>query len=128
MVRAWASPRFRSGVLAAGWFTLGFIVWAFTTGWVRGSIGDLAVVAFIAHLAGVLVPVHVVFRAIAALVFAWSVELLQTLDLVGPDSPEWMHILLGSTYDPEDLFWYTVSAVLAVVLELAVRRTGAQEP
>lgn len=108
--------------LALGWFAVGFCVWAFTTGWIRGWVGDLAVVAFIAHLAGVVRPVHVGARAGGALAFAFVVEGLQTLKLVGPDSPEWMHILLGSTFDPMDLVHYAISAVLAVAAELGIAR------
>ncbi|MEZ4321551.1 MAG: DUF2809 domain-containing protein [Myxococcota bacterium] len=108
-----------SAALAVGWFAVGFCVWAFTTGWIRGSIGDLAVVAFIAHLVGVVKPVPVVWRAGGALGFATVVECVQLLKLVGPGDPEWMHILLGSTFDPMDLVHYALSAGLAVAGELA---------
>jgi hypothetical protein len=109
--------------LAVAWFCVGFCVWAFTTGWIRGWVGDLAVVAFIAHLAGVVRPIHVGWRAAGALAFAFVVEGAQTLNWVGPESPEWMHILLGSTFDPMDLVHYTLSAILAVVAERGLSRS-----
>ena len=116
------SRRAVCGGLAALWFAVGVVIWAFTTGVIRGWGGDLAVVAFITHLAGVIKPVHVGIRGGGALLFAFVVEGLQTLKLVTPDSPEWMHVLFGSTFDPMDFVHYTVSAGLAVLGEWVAHR------
>jgi hypothetical protein len=103
-------------------------VWFYATGFVRGALGDVAVVAFIAHLVGIVWNGPVVARAGGALGFAFVVEFSQLLGAVEPDSPWWMHLFLGSTFDPWDLAHYTVSAVLAMLAELlalvAVLRSG----
>ncbi len=116
-------------MLALAWLAVGIWVWFYATGFVRGALGDVAVVAFIAHLVGLVWNGPVLARAGGALAFAFVVEFSQLLGAVEPDSPWWMHLFLGSTFDPWDLVHYTVSAILAVLAELialgAVLRSGA---
>lgn len=123
------APRWACGVLALGWLAVGFWVWFYATGFVRGALGDVAVVAFIAHLVGIAWNGPIGVRAGGALLFAFAIECSQLLGAVEPDSPWWMHLFLGSTFDPWDLVHYTVSAILAVLAELfafaAVLRSGA---
>ena len=114
------APRWACTVLALGWLAVGFWVWFYATGVVRGALGDLAVVAFIAHLVGIGWNGPVLARAGGALAFSFVVEFSQLAGAVEPDSPWWMHLFLGSTFDPWDLAHYTVSAILAVLAELAV--------
>jgi hypothetical protein len=114
--------------LAAFWLAIGLAVLLFSSGWVRGAVGDLAVVAFMAHLAGIVWPGDVRVRAAVCLAIAALTEGAQWFGAVGPDDPRWLQVLIGRTADPLDLLVYVVSAVLAVVGERmvmrAVRTTG----
>lgn len=112
--------------LSLGWFAVLFCIWAFTTGWVRGSMGDLSVVAWVAHSVGVVFPVDVRWRAGFALLLAGGLECGQLLGKVGPDDPEWMHIVFGSTFDPVDLAMYAVGALVAVGVEALLAYLGGR--
>lgn len=109
--------------LAGLYFAICVGVVLFTSGWVRGGAGDLAVVALLTHLLGVVLRVDVRWRAAACLALALVLEFGQTLGLVTPASPTWMHMVLGATPDPVDGLLYVGSALLAIGGEwLAIRR------
>lgn len=90
---------------------------AFTTGGVRGYLGDVLVVTFIAAVAatGDLGTPRQRLSATAAI--AVGTELFQALELVGPDAPLLLHLTLGSTFDPLDLVAYGIGLGLAALLE-----------
>lgn len=77
-------------------------------GWVRGFAGDIVVVPFLVHLIGLALPRHHVARIVGVGVLALGTELLQLAHLVGPDAPTWLHLTLGSTFDPWDLVGYAL--------------------
>jgi len=87
--------------------------------WVRGFVGDVLVVVFgVALLA--LGPVGRWPHRVAAMAsIAVGAELLQLLQLVGPDAHWFWHLTLGSTFDPVDLLAYGVGLVIAAGLERA---------
>lgn len=95
-----------------------------TTGWVRGSLGDLVVVIWVASCLGVLLH-RWVWCAGLALALATLLELLQLLGRVQPGDPLWMHLIFGSTFDPLDLLHYAIGAVVAWAA-LALGRPGAR--
>lgn len=101
--------------LAVGLFVCLAAIALFTRGWVRGSLGDLVVVVWLANVLTVAGPLRgrPVWGAAAALSVAVGLEGLQLLDLVERDSPFWMHMVFGATFDPLDLVHYAVGAVLA---------------
>lgn len=108
--------------LAAAWFAVGLAVLVFSSGWVRGAVGDLAVVAFMAHLAGVVWQGDVRVRAAVCFAIAALTEGAQWFGVVGPEDPIWLQILIGRTADPVDVVVYAVSAGLAVGGERLARR------
>ncbi len=71
--------------------------------------------------------------AASALAVSWGVEFLQLSEVTGELSrrSEVARLVLGSTFDPPDLFWYAVGAAAGWLVHTAVgphrarRRTGA---
>ena len=89
-----------------------------TTGWVRGSLGDLVVVIWVASAVSIVGPL-VKRPAVAAgfaVGLATTLELLQLLGKVDADSPLWAHLIFGSTFDPLDLVHYAIGGVLGYAL------------
>ncbi|MEN0063081.1 MAG: DUF2809 domain-containing protein [Myxococcota bacterium] len=85
--------------------------------WIRGSVGDIAVVVLlVAGLAAFNLGTPRQ-RVLGVGVLALGVELLQGLQLVGPDAPLIVHLIFGSTFDPIDLAMYGVGLGLAVLAE-----------
>lgn len=103
--------------LLMGLFLLGGIAVVLYAGpgraWVRGSLGDVLVIPFLVHGLGVLIPRHVAWRLVLVGGLALGTELLQLADLVAPEAPAWLHLTLGSTFDPWDLLGYSVGLGLA---------------
>lgn len=116
----------RSAALAVLTFALLVFIAFGTTGWVRGSLGDLVVVVWVASCLGTLLHRWAVCSGLA-LALATVLECGQLLGSVGPDDPLWMHLIFGSTFDPLDLLHYAIGAVLAWAL-LAVGRSTAVGP
>ncbi|MFN3201404.1 MAG: DUF2809 domain-containing protein [Bradymonadia bacterium] len=56
-------------------------------------------------------------RFVGCALICLTVELIQLGQWVGPESPQWMHLLLGSTFDPFDLLAYLIGLVIAVGIE-----------
>jgi hypothetical protein len=109
-------PRFhlRPTLAATICLVAGLLLFKFGSGHLRGFGSDVLVVVFLtACVAGVGVggPRS---RPIGVLVFAVVVECIQALHLVGPDSHWFLHLTLGSTFDPLDLLAYVIGAAAAV--------------
>ncbi len=104
-------------IVAVAALALGLFVLVYRgPGWVplRHTGGDVAAGALVFALTGALARRRSVrwWAGVAAL-FAASVEGVQALELVGPDAPRWVHLTLGSTFDPLDLLAYAVGIGLA---------------
>ena len=87
------------------------------TGPLRSFFGDVVVVVFlVASLAsvGLGTPRS---RVLGVSMFALGVELLQGLDLVGPDAHWLLHLTVGSTTDPLDLLAYALGALASLGAE-----------
>lgn len=59
-------------------------------------------------------------RATLAAAIAAAIEITQAFELLSPDAPRWLHVVLGATYDPLDLLAYAVGIGLAVALDTPV--------
>ncbi|MEU7899293.1 DUF2809 domain-containing protein [Nonomuraea sp. NPDC049152] len=62
--------------------------------------------------------VRPVWAAGVALATSWAIEFAQLLNL-----PRVLAPVLGSTFNPPDLFWYAVGAAAVCAFDLALRRT-----
>lgn len=104
-------------VLAALAFGL-FVLLYRGPGWVplRHTGGDIAAGALVLGLVGLVARRRGVgWWVVVAALIAASVEAIQALRLVGPDAPRWLHLTLGSTFDPLDLLAYAVGIALAAI-------------
>ncbi|MFE3150381.1 DUF2809 domain-containing protein [Streptomyces sp. NPDC059218] len=117
-VRAVAALRVR--VVAAGAAVLtvlaGLGVRAFADGALAKYAGDALYTVLFCALAAVIAPgARPVVRAGAALAFSWAVELLQLTGLPADLSRHSTvaRLVLGSTFNAPDLFWYAVGAGFA---------------
>ncbi len=90
---------------------------AFTSGNVRGYLGDVLIVTFLVGGPACLELGTARARLVGIGVVALVLWLLQGLDLVGPDAPLILHLTLGSTLDPWDLVAYALGLGLAAALE-----------
>ncbi|MGW1186759.1 ribosomal maturation YjgA family protein [Streptomyces sp. NPDC002559] len=119
--------RARARAVAAGGAVLtvlaGLGVRAFADGDFAKYAGDALYTVLICALVAVIAPgARPVVRAGAALAFSWAVELLQ---LTGAPADLARHsavarLVLGSTFNAPDLFWYAVGAGFAwAVMALA---------
>jgi hypothetical protein len=102
-----------------GWFAVLVGIVLFGHGWVRASFGDLCVVPWVIASVGILprLAPYVRGRVAFGLGLAVFLEVLQLAGRVGPDDPQWMHLVFGSTFDPLDLVHYVVGAGVALGLE-----------
>ncbi|MEV2272129.1 ribosomal maturation YjgA family protein [Nonomuraea africana] len=64
-----------------------------------------------------------VVAALIALGASWAIEFAQLLGL-----PRVLAPVLGSTFNPPDLFWYTVGAAGILALDLTLRRRSGVKP
>lgn len=85
-----------------------------TTGWIRGSLGDLVVVIWVASGLACVGPGvgRPAICAALALALATALECGQLLGKVDADAPLWMHLVFGSTFDPLDLVHYALGALV----------------
>lgn len=82
----------------------------------RHTGGDVAAGALVYALVGLARPrAALLARAALAFAIAAVVECAQLLALVGPDAPRWLHLTLGSTFDPDDLVAYALGIGLAAL-------------
>ncbi len=59
-------------------------------------------------------------RAALTGAIAAAIELTQLLDVVGPETPRVVHVVLGATFDPLDLVAYAVGIAVAAALDTPV--------
>ena len=115
------SPPTRARAVAAGvsvgTLLLGLALFRWAHGPVRGLLGDVLVVVFL--VAGLAATGLGTARArlVAVGVVALGTELFQGLHLVPRDAPRWVHLTVGSTFDPADFAAYAVGLALAAVAE-----------
>ncbi|MEU4542155.1 DUF2809 domain-containing protein [Nonomuraea dietziae] len=62
-----------------------------------------------------------VVAALIALGASWAIEFAQLLEL-----PKILAPVLGSTFNPPDLFWYAVGAAGVLALDLTLRRRSGR--
>lgn len=105
------------GALAAFWAAVMAGVLLGTSGWVRGALGDVAVVAFLAALVGVVRPANPWGRAFACFALGTAVKGFQALGVVDDAWPRWLQIAVGRTADWGDVLAYALGGVLAVAAE-----------
>jgi hypothetical protein len=107
----------RPRIVAVTSVALGLIIFVAATGWIRNLGGDiLVVVAMVACLASV--PVGTAWlRVTAVAVFSVGIESLQGLGWVDEHSHWFLHLTIGSTFDPQDLAAYEVGLGVALVGE-----------
>lgn len=92
-------------------------------GWrlLRHTGGDVFAAALLYALVGLaLVRWTRMRRAALTLGIAAAIEAAQAFDLVAPDAPRWVHVLLGATFDPLDLLAYAVGVGLAAAIDSPV--------
>lgn len=92
-------------------------------GWrlLRHTGGDVFAAALLYALVGLaLVRWTRTRRAALTLGIAVAIEAAQALDLVAPDAPRWVHVLLGATFDPLDLLAYAVGVAVAAAIDSPV--------
>jgi len=87
--------------------------------WVRGYIGDVAIVVFLVACLATARLGTARQRLAGVGGFALCAELFQGLGLVGPDAPFLLHVTLGSTFDLLDLACYAVGLAIAAGCERA---------
>ncbi|MEU8927693.1 DUF2809 domain-containing protein [Kitasatospora sp. NPDC048545] len=114
-----------AGAAAVVTVAAGLGVRAVAGGDVAKYAGDALYTVLLYALIVLAVPrVRPVRAGVAAAALSWAVELFQLTGL--PDA--WgrrstcARLVLGSTFNPPDLFWYLVGAVGAVLLHRAARR------
>ncbi|MFF1500419.1 DUF2809 domain-containing protein [Streptomyces sp. NPDC058316] len=111
----------------------GLGVRAFADGDIAKYAGDALYTVLICFLAAVAAPrARPVVKAGAALLFSWSVELLQLTGLPAELSRHnaVARLVLGSTFNAPDLFWYAVGAgfAWAVLAPLTSAASPARAP
>jgi hypothetical protein len=101
------------------------------SGFVRSSLGDVLVVILVFCLLQAVRTFERVRAAVGVFVFAGAVELSQYFHLarwLGLPRGSVLRIALGDTFQWGDLLCYLVGCVIAVALDVAVRRSGAGQP
>ena len=116
----------RPALAAAGCLLAGLLLFKFGTGHLRGFGSDVLVVVFLTACVAATGFGGPRSRPAGVLVFAVVVECIQALGLVGPDSHWFLHLTLGSTFDPLDLLAYAIGAGLAVGCERLWAAPAAQ--
>lgn len=95
----------------------GLLLFRFGRGDLRGWVGDVLVVVFLAALPAAARLGRPWQRLLAVGILSVGTELFQGLHLVGPGSHWLLHLTLGSTFDPWDLLMYAVGLAVAVAAE-----------
>ncbi|MEU7742214.1 DUF2809 domain-containing protein [Nonomuraea sp. NPDC049158] len=81
--------------------------------------GDALYTVLIYLLVVLVLPrVRPLWAALGATALSWAIEFAQLWEI-----PPLLQPLLGSTFNPPDLFWYAVGAAVACTAHLATRST-----
>jgi glycopeptide antibiotics resistance protein len=89
-------------------------------GFIRPFIGDVLVVILIYCLVRTFCKIRSTPAAIAVLAFAWTIEILQSFNLVqilGLQNNKIMAVAIGSTFDWKDLLAYAIGTIVILLLE-----------
>lgn len=92
---------------------------------IRPYIGDVLVVALIASFMRIIFPKKPLLLPIYAMLFAFSVEIMQYFDIVSllglSDNPV-ISTVIGRTFDSSDLICYLAGGVLFFVIEIIISK------
>ena len=93
-----------------------------TTGFLRGTVGDVVVVIFLWSLARIVKPTGWRWIPLAIFAFACSVECLQAVNILGilGITSETAQIAVGSVFDWGDIVAYAVGCGVAAMGDFAV--------
>ncbi|WP_253764266.1 DUF2809 domain-containing protein [Flammeovirga sp. SJP92] len=87
---------------------------------IRGFLGDVIVVGLIYCVLQTFLKTKPLPLCLAVLLFAYSVEFLQYLNVVeilGLEGNRMARIVIGTTFDFNDLIAYTIGALLVIFIE-----------
>ena len=112
-----AVRRARVAAVTATALAAGLTLFVAARGPVRGLLGDVLVVVFLVGCLAVwpLWTARVRLAAVGAL--ALGTEAFQATGWVPRDAPWWIHLTVGSTFDPLDFGAYAVGLVAAAACE-----------
>ncbi len=91
-----------------------------TTGFLRGSVGDVLVVVLMGTIVKSIYPHRIRFLPIYLFMFSASIEILQLINLLkllSLDRFYWMVVLFGGTFSLGDILCYAVGAILFSLFE-----------
>ncbi len=106
------------------------VMWFSNDLFVRGQVGDFIVVILIYFLVKSMIDVKSFLLAIATLVLSYLTEFLQYLSLVkyiGLEQSSLAKIIIGSTFDVNDLVAYTAGVICVYLLDTIVIRKIVKE-
>jgi hypothetical protein len=95
---------------------------------VRPYVGDFLVVILIYCFLKTFLYISVIKLAVAVLMFAYFVEMLQYFNLInyiGLQNSRLAKIILGSAFEWSDMLAYTLGVILIVLIEEKVTKKGA---
>ncbi len=95
-----------------------------TSGFLRGTVGDVVVVIFLWALARIVKPTGWRWIPLGIFLFACSVECLQAINILGilGITSETAQIAVGSVFDPMDIAAYAVGCALAAVGDFGIAK------
>ncbi|MFC7421212.1 DUF2809 domain-containing protein [Iodobacter arcticus] len=96
----------------------------FGYGFIRGSVGDILVIALIYALfrACNTPPLRSALFSIAAGFVVEGLQYIHLVDLLGLQKGSVLYIVIGNTFSPHDLLMYIIGGVLAWGLDQAIFR------
>ncbi|MCX7206463.1 MAG: DUF2809 domain-containing protein [Proteobacteria bacterium] len=96
----------------------------FGYGFIRGSVGDILVMALIYTLfrASNTLPLRSALFSIAAGFVVEGLQYIHLVDLLGLQKGSLLYIVIGNTFSPHDLLMYIIGGVLALGLDQAILR------
>ncbi|MFL1011252.1 ribosomal maturation YjgA family protein [Flavisericum labens] len=96
------------------------------TGFIRHTFGDFMVVILIYTFIKSFLDIEPFKLAVAVLVFAYSIEFLQMVNLLkilNLQDSKAANLILGSTFQITDLVAYTLGALTVLIIELKLQKS-----
>jgi Protein of unknown function (DUF2809) len=93
-------------------------------GFIRPFIGDVLVVIVIYCFVRTFYKMRSTPAAIAVLAFAWTIEILQSFNLVqilGLQNNKIMAVAIGNTFDWKDLLAYAIGTIVILLMENRIK-------
>lgn len=116
-------PRLPFALAAVVTIAAGLGVRAFTDGPFAKYAGDALYTVLLYLLVLIVAPrTRSAVAALIALAASWTIEFAQLLNL-----PAILRPILGSTFNPPDLFWYAVGALTAHLAALLIQGRGRRQ-